>query len=51
MEQGDDLPGEVHWDADRMNEVLGNSVEAFKFTDGTGVSASVEAVEDQFSWR
>ena len=37
VERGDDLPNEVHWDPDRMNEVLGNLLSnAFKFTDRDG---------------
>ena len=37
VERGEDLPNEVHWDADRMNEVLGNLLSnAFKFTDRDG---------------
>jgi signal transduction histidine kinase len=39
----DDLPAEVHWDRDRMNEVLGNLLSnAFKFTDRSG-RVSLEA--------
>jgi signal transduction histidine kinase len=47
VERGDDLPNEVHWDADRMNEVLGNLLSnAFKFTDREGhITLRVEGVE------
>jgi signal transduction histidine kinase len=49
VEQADDLPAEVHWDADRMNEVLGNLLSnAFKFTEREGrITLRVEAVDDQ----
>jgi len=49
VEYGDDLPVEVHWDADRMNEVLGNLLSnAFKFTERDGrIILRVEAVDDQ----
>lgn len=49
VEQADDLPGEVHWDADRMNEVLGNLLSnAFKFTEREGrITLRVEAVDDE----
>ena len=37
VERSDGLPSEVHWDADRMNEVLGNLLSnAFKFTEHGG---------------
>ena len=37
VRRGDGLPEEVMWDADRMNEVLGNLLSnAFKFTGRTG---------------
>jgi len=49
VEQSDDLPGEVHWDADRMNEVMGNLLSnAFKFTERDGrITLRVEPVDDQ----
>lgn len=49
VEYGDDLPVEVHWDADRMNEVLGNLLSnAFKFTERDGrIVLRVEAFDDQ----
>ncbi|HJU70136.1 MAG TPA: HAMP domain-containing sensor histidine kinase [Gemmatimonadaceae bacterium] len=49
VEYGDDLPTEVHWDADRMNEVLGNLLSnAFKFTERDGhITLRVDAVDDQ----
>ena len=49
VEQADDLPGEVHWDADRMNEVLGNLLSnAFKFTEREGrITLRVEPLDDQ----
>lgn len=49
VEYGDDLPVEVHWDADRMNEVLGNLLSnAFKFTERDGrIILRVEAIDDQ----
>jgi len=42
-----DLPGDVHWDQDRINEVLGNLLaNAFKFTpQGGSVELSVEAMD------
>jgi signal transduction histidine kinase len=48
VERGEGLPTEVMWDADRMNEVLGNLLSnAFKFTERSGtVSLRVEAVDD-----
>jgi signal transduction histidine kinase len=37
VQRSNDLPGEVHWDPDRMNEVLGNLLSnAFKFTEHGG---------------
>jgi signal transduction histidine kinase len=49
VERGDDLPAEVHWDPDRMNEVLGNLLSnAFKFTERDGrITLRVEALDDQ----
>jgi signal transduction histidine kinase len=49
VEYGDDLPGEVHWDADRMNEVLGNLLSnAFKFTERQGrITLRVESLDDE----
>jgi signal transduction histidine kinase len=46
--RGDDLPREVVWDKDRMNEVLGNLLSnAFKFTNQNGeVCLSVESAGD-----
>jgi signal transduction histidine kinase len=43
-----DLPDEVHWDLDRVNEVLGNLLaNAFKFTpQGGSVELSVEGIDD-----
>jgi signal transduction histidine kinase len=48
VERGDDLPGEVLWDADRMNEVLGNLLSnAFKFTERDGrITLRVEAPDN-----
>ena len=45
---GEGLPAEVSWDADRMNEVLGNLLSnAFKFTPRNGeVELSVEPIDD-----
>jgi signal transduction histidine kinase len=45
---GPDLPREVFWDHDRINEVLGNLLSnAFKFTDRFGrVELAVHAVPD-----
>jgi signal transduction histidine kinase len=42
------LPDEVYWDLDRVNEVLGNLLaNAFKFTpQGGSVELSVEAIDD-----
>jgi signal transduction histidine kinase len=47
--RGDDLPGHVLWDEDRINEVLGNLLSnAFKFTDRGGtVELSVESVDNE----
>jgi signal transduction histidine kinase len=44
VEHGDDLPGKVVWDEDRINEVLGNLLSnAFKFTPRGGkVALSVQ---------
>jgi signal transduction histidine kinase len=37
VQRSNDLPSEVHWDPDRMNEVLGNLLSnAFKFTEHGG---------------
>jgi signal transduction histidine kinase len=46
--RGEDLPAEVLWDPDRMNEVLGNLLSnAFKFTERGGrVELIVEAVAE-----
>jgi len=43
-----DLPADVHWDQDRINEVLGNLLaNAFKFTpQGGSVELSVEGMDD-----
>ncbi|MGQ0714089.1 MAG: sensor histidine kinase [Gemmatimonadaceae bacterium] len=48
VERGDDLPNEVHWDGDRMNEVLGNLLSnAFKFTDRDGrITLRVDAADE-----
>jgi signal transduction histidine kinase len=47
VRRGEGLPDEVMWDADRMNEVLGNLLSnAFKFTPRAGaVELSVDAIE------
>jgi signal transduction histidine kinase len=47
VRRGDQVPAEVMWDADRMNEVLGNLLSnAFKFTPRGGeVELSVEALD------
>jgi signal transduction histidine kinase len=47
VRQGDNVPEEVLWDADRMNEVLGNLLSnAFKFTPrGGDVELSIEAID------
>ena len=49
VQRGDDLPHEVHWDPDRMNEVLGNLLSnAFKFTERDGrITLRVEAADDE----
>jgi signal transduction histidine kinase len=48
VERGDDLPAEVVWDKDRINEVLGNLLaNAFKFTRRDGeVCLTVESAGD-----
>ncbi len=48
VERGEDLPKEVMWDKDRMNEVLGNLLtNAFKFTRQSGeVRLTVENAGD-----
>jgi signal transduction histidine kinase len=48
VERGEDLPAEVQWDKDRMNEVLGNLLtNAFKFTRQSGeVRLTVENAGD-----
>jgi signal transduction histidine kinase len=48
IELADSLPGEVIWDEDRMNEVVGNLLSnAFKFTEKRGrVSLEVTPVDD-----
>jgi signal transduction histidine kinase len=48
VRRGDDLPHEVIWDKDRMNEVLGNLLSnAFKFTKQNGeVDLAVESAGD-----
>ena len=47
--RGDDLPGNVLWDEDRINEVLGNLLSnAFKFTDRGGtVELAVEGADNE----
>jgi len=47
VRRGENLPNEVMWDADRMNEVLGNLLSnAFKFTPRSGtVELSVDAID------
>jgi signal transduction histidine kinase len=47
VRHGDGVPDEVTWDADRMNEVLGNLLSnAFKFTPRGGqVELTIEAVD------
>lgn len=47
--RGDDLPGHVLWDEDRINEVLGNLLSnAFKFTDrGGSVELAVEGQDNE----
>jgi signal transduction histidine kinase len=48
VQRGEDLPREVMWDRDRMNEVLGNLLtNAFKFTNQNGnVCLAVESAGD-----
>jgi signal transduction histidine kinase len=48
VERGESLPDTVHWDADRVNEVLGNLLaNAFKFTDrGGAVWLRVERLDN-----
>ena len=47
IEHGRDLPEEVYWDEDRINEVLGNLISnAFKFTARGGKVALTVAAED-----
>lgn len=47
VDHGDGLPSTVHWDEDRINEVLGNLVSnAFKFTPRGGrVALSVDSLD------
>jgi signal transduction histidine kinase len=47
VERGNGLPGEVQWDPDRMNEVLGNLLSnAFKFTEHDGrITLRVDAMD------
>jgi signal transduction histidine kinase len=47
VRRGETVPNEVSWDADRMNEVLGNLLSnAFKFTPRGGeVDLSIEAID------
>jgi signal transduction histidine kinase len=47
VRRGDNLPGEVTWDLDRMNEVLGNLLSnAFKFTPRGGeVELSIDPID------
>lgn len=49
VEQADDLPSEVQWDADRMNEVMGNLLSnAFKFTEREGrITLRVDSLDDE----
>ena len=49
VEESEDLPAEVHWDADRMNEVMGNLLSnAFKFTERDGrITLRVEPMDGQ----
>ncbi len=51
VEAGDDLPAEVNWDVDRVNEVLGNLLSnAFKFTPRGGrVTLRIDAGGDRVS--
>ena len=53
VKRGDDLPAEVIWDKDRMNEVLGNLLSnAFKFTRENGdVCLTVESAGDTVVMR
>jgi signal transduction histidine kinase len=53
VKRGDDLPAEVVWDKDRMNEVLGNLLtNAFKFTTNNGqVCLTVESAGDTVVMR
>jgi signal transduction histidine kinase len=53
VKRGDDLPAEVIWDKDRMNEVLGNLLSnAFKFTRENGdVCLTVESAGDMVVMR
>jgi signal transduction histidine kinase len=48
VEEREGLPAEVHWDVDRINEVLGNLLSnAFKFTPhGGSVTLTVEPSDD-----
>jgi signal transduction histidine kinase len=47
VHHGEDLPGTVHWDEDRINEVLGNLVSnAFKFTRRDGKVALTGRAEE-----
>jgi signal transduction histidine kinase len=48
VRRSDDLPRDVHWDPDRMNEVLGNLLSnAFKFTEREGrITLRAEASDD-----
>ena len=48
VRHSEELPAEVSWDADRMNEVMGNLLSnAFKFTERRGeVDLTVELVDD-----
>jgi signal transduction histidine kinase len=49
VDHGKDLPRKVHWDEDRINEVLGNLLSnAFKFTERGGkVALTVGAEENR----
>jgi signal transduction histidine kinase len=49
VDRRDGLPAEVQWDADRMNEVMGNLLSnAFKFTEHGGrITLRVETAGDQ----
>lgn len=49
VDHGQDLPAKVHWDEDRINEVLGNLISnAFKFTQRGGkVALTVAAIDDK----